>query len=499
MKKFIGLLVILLVLFQIRCAQAGSIAETNIITRINTYNQIAEQYNSVWKDALKRKVLLKLKSYINNKINIEERNELKKRWIILRAIPKNWTLPLLSTWSTSNQISSLITSTQNSKNGKISIKESSFQKISEWNDFKIYEAEVSAVGWDVTLERIDFDPSGSGEWINIGEIYKLDYNNTIFKLTTSKDTRVYKYYKRDGNPGISFDFFTTDFFSGLTSNLKIREWETVKFTVKIDINNLEKFISWKDFQRTNVFFVKFKIKENPEPISWMTPQIIVYSACDEWVVVKNNSTPIVFDMNLIQNLFKKTKITLYTKNIRTDWRLPMESEYKLWKNTLVDQEYSSDYEAYQSDFSEWFASWATYDQWLKQKYIDRLVSAYESDMVTWVFFGYKSTITKQFVPPKWTSCSQLENVARAQKVGFKTTYDEIKKFQEQKTYMDTINSLNQKITELQTQVSELQNSSQNFSQSTYYPDYSIELQRAQEKARIYYDCLNGIWSNACAN
>jgi len=65
--------------------------------------------------------------------------------------------------------------------------------------------------------------------------------------------------------------------------------------------------------------------------------------------------------------------------------------------------------------------------------------------------------------------------------------------------MDTINSLNQKITELQTQVSELQNSSQNFSQSTYYPDYSIELQRAQEKARIYYDCLNGIWSNACAN
>lgn len=462
------------------------------------YNDIAKQYNEATSDrtAWKKRVLTNLRVYVNRVLSRSDRIEIKKKGYILRTSPINGTIPLLSTgWlstvvqSTSNKVTSQVV-----KSGNLSIKESSFQKISEWNDFKIYESEVSAIDGDTTLERIDFVQFGSGEGINIGELYKLDYGNTIFKLTISKDERVYKYYKRDGNPGISFDLFT-----GLTPGMKIRKWETVKFTVRIDTNALSNFTSWKDFQRTNIFFAKYKTKENTEITSWITPQIMVYSVCDEWVTVKESSTPIVFDTNLSRNLFKKTQITLYTKNIRADWRIPTESEYKIWKNTLVDQEYASDSEAYQSDVSEGFASWATYDQWLKQKYLDRLVSSYESGAITWAFYGYKSTITNQIAPPKWVSCSQLENVAKAQKVAFKTTYDEIKKSEEQKTYIETINTLNQKIAELQAQVKNLQTNTQTTSQGTNYPDYSIELQKAEEKARTYYNCLNGTWSNACAS
>lgn len=496
MKKLISLLAIFFTGFQSSYVQAETVSETTVATNISMYNQMAEQYNTVWKEktAFKRRVLLNLRNYVNKMMNADERAELKRRWLILRIIPKNWTLPLLSTGSIVKQSSSQPTSSQIVKSGNLTIKESSFQKISEWNDFKIYESEVSAIDSNTTLERIDFLQFGSGEGINIGELYKLDHGNTIFKLTTSKDERVYKYYKRDGNPGISFDLFT-----GLTPGVKIWKWETVKFTVRIDTNALSNFTSWKDFQRTNIFFAKYKTKENTELASWITPQIMVYSICDEWVTVKESSTPIVFDTNLSRNLFKKTQITLYTKNIRADWRIPTESEVKAWKNTLVDQEYSSDYEAYQSDISEGFASWATYDQWLKQKYLDRLVSAYESGAITWAFYGYKSTITNQFTPPKWVSCSQLENLAKTQKVAFKSKYDELKKSETQKNYTDTINALNQKIADLQTQVKDLQLSTQTTSQSTYYPDYSIELQRAEEKARTYHNCLNGTWSNACAS
>lgn len=496
MKKFISLIVIFFVVFQSSWLYASDFTETSIATNISMYNQMAEQYNNASKEktAFKKRVLANLRYYVNKTMSAEERAELKKRWLTLRTIPKNWVIPLLSTGSIVKQSSISNNASQVIKRGNLNIKESSFQKISEWNDFKIYESEVSAVDSDATLERIDFVQFGTGEWINIGELYKLDYGNTIFKLSTTKDERVYKYYKRDGNPGISFDLFT-----GLTPGMKIQKWETVKFTVKIDTNALSNFTSWKDFQRTNIFFAKYKTKESSELISWITPQIMVYSICDEWVVVKDSSTPIVFDTNLSRSLFKKTKITLYTKNIRADWRIPTESEYKLWKNTLVDQEYASDYEAYQSDVSEGFASWSTYDKWLKQKYLDRLVLAYESGAISWVFYGYKSSITSQFAPPKWVSCSQLESIAKAQKWSFKTTYDEIKRIEAEKNYTDTINALNQKIIDLQKQVKYLQSTVQTSSQSTNYPDYSIELQRAEEKARTYYNCLNGTWSNACTS
>lgn len=498
MRSLLSFLLIISVLLQSFTIYANSSDDLMLRVHIQGYNDIAKQYNEASSEriAWKKRVLTNLRIYVNRILSRSDRLDLKKKWYTLRTWPINGTIPLLSTgWlspvvqSTSNKVTPQVI-----KSGNLTIKESSFQKISEWNDFKIYESEVSAVDDDTTLERIDFVQFGTGEWINIGELYKLDYGNTIFKLTTSKDERVYKYYKRDGNPGISFDLFT-----GLTLGMKIKKWETVKFTVKIDTNALSNFTSWKDFQRTNIFFAKYKTKENAELTSWITPQIMVYSVCDEWVVVKDSNTPIVFDTNLSRNLFKKTKITLYTKNIQADHRMPTESEYKVWKNTLVDQDYASDYEAYQSDISEGFASWSTYDQWLKQKYLDRLVSAYESGSISWVFYGYKSTITSQFAPPKWVSCSQLETIAKSQKVAFKSTYDELKMSETQKNYTDTINALNQKLADLQTQVKDLQLNTQTNSQSTYYPDYSIELQRAEEKARTYYNCLNGTWSNACAS
>ena len=497
MRIILSFFLIIFLSFQgIVTSYADSSDDLMLRVHIQGYNDIAKQYNEASSDRLawRKRVLTNLRVYVNRVLSRSDRLELKKKWYLLRTSPTNGTIPLLSTGGLSPVVqgTSNKTTSQVIKSRNLTIKESSFQKISEWNDFKIYESEISAVDADTTLERIDFAQFGTGEWINIGELYKLDYGNTIFKLSTSKDERVYKYYKRDGNPGISFDLFT-----GLTPGMKIQKWETVKFTVKIDTNTLSNFTTWKDFQRTNIFFVKYKTKESSELTSWITPQIMVYSVCDEWVGVKDSSTPIVFDTNLSRNLFKKTKITLYTKNIRADWRIPTESEYKVWKNTLVDQEYASDYEAYQSDVSEGFATWATYDQWLKQKYLDKLVSSYESGAISWVFYGYKSSITNQFAPPKWVSCSQLESIAKAQKVAFKPTYDEIKKSEAQKNYANTINALNQKIAELQTQLKELRLSTQTSSQNTYYPDYSIELQRAEEKARTYYNCLNGTWSSAC--
>lgn len=456
MKSILSFLLVICLLFQgMVISYADSSDDLMLRVHIQGYNNIAKQYNEVSSDkiAWKKRVLTNLRVYVNRVLSRSDRLDLKEKWYLLRTSPINGAIPLLNTGG----LSSVVQSTSNKatsqviKSGNLTIKESSFQKISEWNDFKIYESEVSSVDGDTILERIDFVQFGTGEWINIGELYKLDYGNTIFELSTPKDERVYKYYKRDGNPGISFDLFT-----GLTPGMKIQKWETVKFTVKIDTNALSNFTTWKDFKRTNIFFAKYKTKESSELISWITPQIMAYSACDEWVGVKDGSAPIVFDTYLSGNLFKKTKITLYTKNIRADWRIPTESEYKVWKNTLVDQEYASDYEAYQSDVSEGFASWSTFDQWLKQKYLYRLVSAYESGAISWVFYGYKSSITGQFAPPKWVSCSQLESTAKAQKGSFKTIYDEIKRMEAEKNYTDTINVLNQKITELQGQVKELQ-------------------------------------------
>lgn len=391
---------------------------------------MAEQYNnaSKKKTAFKKRVLANLRYYVNKSMSAEERAELKKRWLTLRTIPKNWIIPLLSTGSIVKQSSISSNTSQVSKWGKLSIKESSYQRISEEYDFKVYEAEVTATDGDVVLEKIDLVQFWSGEGINIWELYKRDYGWNMLKLTTSKDERVYKFYKREWNPWITFDLFT-----GLEPGMKIRNGENVKFTITIDSMSFSEY--GKDFQRTNIFYVKYKLKSQEALISGDKPQIIVYRACDEWVKIATDSTPIVFDESFNMNLFSTGKVS----DRSLDW-LAMPVQYYYTRNLW------SDLSAYQNDIREKFIdSSTTYTTWLNKKYISGLVDAYQNKQKPWLFMGYKSKVNTQFRPTNGMQCKDIVEVAKAERIAFKTTYDDIVSSFNQ----DRINQLTERVTELE--------------------------------------------------
>lgn len=448
MKKLISLLFIFFTGFQASYVQAGAVSETTVAMNISMYNQMAEQYNTAWKEktAFKKRVLLNLRSYVNKMMNADERAELKRRWLILRTIPKNWTLPLLSTGSIVKQSSRQPTSSQIVKSGKLSIKESTYQRISEEYDFKVYEAEVTATDGDVVLEKIDLVQFWSGEGINIWELYKRDYGGNMLKLTNSRDSREYKFYKRDWNPWISFDLFT-----GLEPGMKVRNGETVKFTIKIDSSS---FADGKDFQRTNVFYVKYLIKwkdwyysnslsrwvyynnaEEDYLISGTTPQILVYNICDEWVKIGTDSTPIVFNEYFQKDLYSTGSVS----DRSLDWlAMPIQNYYL---RNLV-----SDYNAYQNDIREKFTeSGTTYATWLRSKYISSLIEAYENKDKPWLFYGYKSKVNSQYKSSNGMQCKDIADVAKIERASFKTTYEELKASESQKK----VDQLSERVSELE--------------------------------------------------
>ncbi|MBP7806430.1 hypothetical protein KA057_01985 [Candidatus Gracilibacteria bacterium] len=451
MKKVLSIFLLVAVIFPLVGVNAIEKEKTSIAESISTYNQIAEQYNATGNDRAptKRRVLLNLRAFVNKVLSKEAKMEFKKQGYRLTLIPVKGKIPLIAIGSGAIGRSQLSNSLRNNTTtqGTLNITEKSFIRVSEEFDFKVYEAEVKAVSGDVVLEKIDLVQFGSGEGINIGELYKRDYNGVLLTLTNSRDERVYNYHKRDGNPGISFDLFT-----GLNPGMKIKNGETVKFTIKVESIG---FSEGKDFQRTNTFFAKYKISGQSEIISGTTPQIIAYSICDEGVKVGSGSIPIVFDQYMNRNLFRKTVISLYTRNLETDRRLPNESEYKIWKNTFEEKEFGSDYKAYQSDISEGTASGSTYDSWLKLKYIQRLIDSYEDRNIPWVFYGYQSQKTPQFAPPNGMQCGKIEELATIQRENFKDKYLELRSANEKQQLIDSVNSLNARISELQRQVDSL--------------------------------------------
>lgn len=302
---------------------------------------------------------------------------------------------------------------------KIKLKESSIQKISEEFDFKVYEADVTAIDGDVVLEKIDLVQFGiSDEGINIWELYKRDHNGNLLKLSSSRDERVYRYYKRDGNPGISFDLF-----NGADQGMKIRNWETVKFTIKVDSVG---FSEWKDSQRTNIFYAKYKLRGQDMLVPWTVPQIIVYNICDEWVRISNNSILMTFDENFHRNLFNwltREQIENYRKNwyIRTD------------------------YMNYTDNISQRNKEITTYESWLKWEYNKWLVSAYKDITIPWIFLGYESNISNQFKPINNMQCNNILSTAKKERSLFNSTYEEIKAKEEQKK----VEQLSDRVSELE--------------------------------------------------
>lgn len=429
---------------------ANSSNDSMLKVHIQGYNDIAKQYNETSSDRMtwKRRVLTNLRVYVNRVISRSDKLELKKKWYILRTSPINGTLPLLSTgWivpvtqSTSNKVTS-----QFVKGSKLSIKESTYQRISEEYDFKVYESAVTATDWDIILEKIDLVQFWTGEGINIWELYKRDYGGNMLKLANSKDTRDYKFYKRDGNPWISFDLFT-----GLDPGMKIWNGETVKFTIKIDSSS---FADGKDFQKTNIFLVKYKIKwkewgydqslsrwvfyDNAEEsyvISGSTPQILVYNICDEWVKVSSDSTPIVFNEYFQRDLYSTGRVS----DRSLDWlAMPIQNYYT--------RNLGSDLNAYQNDIREKFTgSGITYATWLSSKYISSLVEAYENKDKPWLFYGYKSKVNSQFKSANGMQCKDIVDVAKIERTSFKTTYEELKVSENQKK----LEQLSERVTELE--------------------------------------------------
>ena len=278
---FIRILFILFIVFQVTWVQAWVISVATVATNINIYNQIAEQYNAIWNEntSLKRKVLLKLRTYVNKKLSFEEKLELKRRSLSLRTIPKNWIIPLLPTGNIINQVTSVNNITQETKSWSLIIKETIKWNISKDNNYVVYQSELTATGWDIILEKIYFSQFGTGNWVNIGKITQRDSWNGLFLLSNSRDTRIFNYKFNWDKSMMLFDIYTwnleipSDNNNGFIPWMRIKNGETVIFTIKLDIDTLSLLTHGEDFQRKNYFFAKYKIEGLPELINWYSRRV----------------------------------------------------------------------------------------------------------------------------------------------------------------------------------------------------------------------------------
>ena len=135
------------------------------------------------------------------------------------------------------------------------------------------------------------------------------------------------------------------------------------------------------------------------------------------------------------NLFSTGKVS----DRSLDW-LAMPVQYYYTRNLW------SDLSAYQNDIREKFIdSGTTYPPWLNKMYISSLVDAYQNKQKPWLFMGYKSKVNTQFRPTNGMQCKDIVEVAKAERIAFKTTYDDIVSSFNQ----DRINQLTDRVSELE--------------------------------------------------
>lgn len=338
----------------------------------------------------------------------------------------------------------------------LQIKESGIIRISEESDFKIYEAEVTSNGGDTTIDKLELTQFWIGDWVNINDVYKYDYNSLLLELTTSLNEKVYRYTKYATSSGITFD------------NLGIQISKDSKVTIKVRINSsrLYDFYQGKDFQKTNIFFAKY-ITKDWSKIEGKLPLVFSYSKCDDGIKTEKPNNFIIMNQQFI----------------------------KLWDYTDYQDKGSEGGKATYSVFYPDLTDDGRYIQFLKDTYYTGILNAYRNDS-TWPIYGYKSEFTNQIKPSNGVKCSEVYNYWEVLRKDFKEKYEKLLKelqAQEDRKRIDLlINVINQdqKLIE--------ESNLMRMSQDTYYAKYMQQLKEVQDQVNIYSNCLNGKWNNSCS-